>query len=144
MAAPPSASATTIPVVLALADGSLPASSLVETDVAAIATAAAAAMTPTLAAAAGKTTYVSYLSVDGLGATAGSVIDVTITGLLGGTVTRKLTVPAGVAVAVASPLVIYFSRPRPASAVNTAIVLNVPSFGAGNTSAVANIHGFQR
>lgn len=107
-------------------------------------TGAAAALAPTLAAAAAVTTWVSGFSVDGLGATAGSVIEVTLVGVLGGTRRYKLTIPAGAAAALASRLIVEFGRPIPASAVNTAIVLNVPSFGAGNTSAVAEIHGFRK
>lgn len=106
-------------------------------------TVAAAAMNPTLAAAAAETTWITGFSIDGLGATAGSVIEATIVGVLGGTKRFKLTIPAGVAVAIAR-LVVEFARPIPASAVNTAIVLNVPSFGAGNTSAVSEIHGFRK
>jgi hypothetical protein len=104
-------------------------------------TGAASAITPTIAAVAAKTGYVTGFSVDGLGATAGSVIEVTLTGLLGGTRRYKLTIPAGATVAI-TRLVVEFARPIPASAVNTAIVLTVPSFGAGNTSSVAEIHGF--
>lgn len=144
MVAPVSPSASTVPVTQVYADGTASPSGLAETDLMSAATGAASAIAPSLAGAAGKTTYLTHLAVDGLGATAGSVIAVTITGLLGGTITRYLTVPAGAAVAVASPLVIEFTRPRPASAQNIAITLNVPSFGAGNTASQANIHGFQR
>lgn len=103
---------------------------------------AAAANNQTLAAAVGRTTYITGFSVSGAGATAGSVIAVTITGP-GVTLTYYVTVPAGAGVGVA-PLVVDFSRPIPASAQNTAIVVNVPSFGAGNTQAAATARGFQR
>ncbi len=108
------------------------------------ATGAAGAITATLAAVAGRRTYISGFVVDGLGATAASVIEVTITGLLGGTMRYKLSIPAGATVALASPLRVEFSRPLPASADNTAIVVNVPSFGTGNTSSIAHAHGFSR
>lgn len=104
--------------------------------------AAASAMAPALAAVAGSTTYLSGFYVDGLGATAGSVIEVTVTGLLGGTMTLKLTIPAGVTTALANRIFVALGRPIPASAPNQAITLNVPSFGANNTSAVSGIWGF--
>lgn len=107
------------------------------------ATGAAAGIAATLAAAANERTYIVGFHVDGLGATAASVIEVTITGL---TVTMryKLSIPAGAAVALAARLCVEFTRPIPASADNTAIVVNVPSFGAGNTSAVVAAHGFRK
>lgn len=108
------------------------------------ASAAAAAVTATLPAVVNKRTYITGFHVDGLGATAASVIEVTVTGLLGGTLRRKVSVPAGAAVAVAAPLVVDFDVPVPASADNTAIVVNVPSFGAGNTSAVVTARGFAK
>lgn len=104
---------------------------------------AATAITATLAAAVGKTTWIQGFLVTGLGATAAAVIDITVTGLLGGTRTFSLAVPAGATVPVAEPLLITFDQPFPASAVNTAIVVNVPSFGAGNTAARASAWGFQ-
>lgn len=103
---------------------------------------AATAGTATLAAAAGKTTYITGFDITGAGATAASVISITITGMLGGTLTYTLAIPAGVTTAVQS-LVVQFLYPMPASGANTAIVVNMPSFGAGNTNATANAYGFQ-
>jgi hypothetical protein len=103
---------------------------------------AAAATTATLAGTAAKTTYITGFEVTGAGATAASVIVITVTGLLGGTETYILAIPAGATVGV-TPLVVQFSLPVPASAVNTAIVVNVPSFGAGSTNAAVVAHGFQ-
>lgn len=105
-------------------------------------TGAATALTATLAAAVGKTTFISGFLISGLGATAGSVIAVTVTGLLGGTVTFYLAVPAGVTLGVA-PLYVAFPVALPGSASNTAIVVNVPSFGAGNTAAGVSAWGYQ-
>lgn len=116
---------------------------LPESEQAETTTGAAAAIAATLAAVAGKRTFIAGFTVDGLGATAASVIEVTVTGVLGGTLRRKMSIPAGAAVAV-TPLVVEFDRPLPGSADNTAIVVNVPSFGAGNTSAVVSAHGFDR
>lgn len=120
--------------VAAVADG---------VDVTAAATGAAGALAPALAAVAGARNFLTAFEVTGGGATGASVIDVTVTGLLGGTVTYNLAIPAGAAVGI-TPLVCRFPRPLPASADNTAITLNVPSFGAGNTKAAAAIHGFYR
>ena len=101
----------------------------------------AAANNQTLAAAAGFRTYITGFSVTGGGATGASIIAVTITGLTN-TLTYHVPIPAGAAVGV-TPLVVQFIRPIPASADNTAIVVNVPSFGAGNTAASASAQGFQ-
>lgn len=106
------------------------------------ATGAASAITATLAAAAGKWTYITGFEVTGAGATAPSVVAVTVTGLLGGTRNYYISIPAGAAVGV-QPLVVFFDPPLPASAVNTAIVVNVASFGAGNTSTAVAASGIR-
>lgn len=103
---------------------------------------AAAAANSTIAAASGKTSYLTGFDVVGAGATAGSVILVTVTGLSGGTLTFPFTVPTGATVG-ATPLSVRFPFPLPASAPNTAIVVNVPSFGAGNTNAASIAYGYQ-
>lgn len=107
------------------------------------ATAAAAAMAPALPAqGAGTTVWVTGFTVTGGGATAGSIIAVTLTGVLGGTLTYELAIPAGAGAGV-SPLQVSFPWPGlPAAAANAAITLNVPSFGAGNTNAAATIQGY--
>lgn len=138
-AAAPSNS-TTRPVVIVDSNGAIP---VPDVERAEANTGAASAITATLAASVGLTTYINGFAVDGLGATAGSVIEVTVTGVLGGTLRYKMTIPAGATVAV-TRLFAEFERPIPASAVNTAIVVNVPSFGAGNTSAIVNAHGFSK
>lgn len=107
------------------------------------ATAAAGALAPALAApTAGETNFITGFEVTGGGATAASVIAVTVTGTIGGTLNYRLAVTAGATLAT-GPLLVVFPNPIPASAVNTAITLNVPSFGAGNTDAAATIHGFK-
>lgn len=103
---------------------------------------AAAAANSTLTPAATKTAYITGFDVTGAGATAGSVILVTVTGVLGGTLTFPLTIPAGAGVGI-TPLQVRFPYPIPATAVNTPIVVNVPSFGAGNTNAASVAYGFQ-
>jgi hypothetical protein len=119
------------------------ASAGVRTDDGQSATGAAAALTATLAAAGSQKTYIAGFVVDGLGATAASVVEVTVTGLLGGTVTYELPIPAGVTTQLPAPLYVEFPNPIPASANNVAIVVNVPSFGAGNTRAVVSVHGYR-
>jgi hypothetical protein len=102
---------------------------------------AAATATATLAAVAAKTNYIVGVDVNGGGATAASIISCTITGLIGGTATFSLPIPAGVAVGL-TPLSIRFPEPLPASAVNVAIVASCPTFGSGNTNATVNAYGF--
>ena len=80
--------------------------------------------------------------ITGAGATAASVVTVTVTGTITGTLSFALVIPAGATTSI-TPLIVEFSRPIPASAANTAIVVNVPSFGAGNTNAAVVAHGFQ-
>lgn len=101
-----------------------------------------AAAVATLAAAANLTTYISGFEVSGGGATAASLVGVTVAGLIGGTATYTLGVVAG----AASPnavLLVTFNPPIPASAVNTAIVVNVPALGAGNTNSTVVAHGYR-
>lgn len=106
------------------------------------ATAAAAACNAAIAAVAAKTNYITGITVTGAGATAGSVIVVTLVGVIGGPLSYDLTIPAGVAVGI-TPLDIRFMPAIPASAVNTAVTLTVPTFGAGNTNAASVIVGYQ-
>ncbi len=105
------------------------------------AVAAAAPMAPLLPAVAGQTNFITGFQITGGGATAASVIVVTLTGLVGGTRTYDIAVPAGAALGI-TPLVVEFSEPIPATGPNVAITLNVPSFGAGNTNAAATLEGF--
>jgi hypothetical protein len=118
-------------------------SAAVQTDVDNSATGAAAPIVATLPAVAGATTFITGFEVTGGGATLGSDISITVTGILGGTKTYVLSVPAGVLLGVV-PLVVQFSRPIPASAPNTVIAVNVPSFGAGSTVQAVTAHGFQQ
>lgn len=112
-----------------------------QTQVTASATGAAAAIVATLPAVAGVAQYLTGFQVTGSGATAASVIVVTVTGVISGTMSYALAIPAGVAVAV-QPLIVPFAQPVAASANNVAIAVNVPSFGAGNTNAAVAAQGF--
>lgn len=101
-------------------------------------TGAASAITLTVPAVPGQINQVSSFTVSGTGATAGSTIQITLAGVQGGTQTFDYVVPAGAAVA-APTLEVNFNPPLVASAANTAIVLTVPSFGAGNLASAAEI-----
>jgi hypothetical protein len=97
----------------------------------------------TLPAASGKTTYLAGFSVRGAGATAASIVQVTVTGLAAGTMTFDLPVVAGATLSN-QPLDIYFAFPLPASAPNTAIVVTCPALGSGNTNNSVNAWGYQQ
>lgn len=112
------------------------------TRVGAVATAAAGVCTATIAAVAGRTNYLTGLQITGLGATAATKVIATVTGLVGGTKSFAIAVPAGVTTAV-TPIIVAFPVPVPATGVNVAIVASVPSFGAGNTDVDVNLDGFQ-
>lgn len=96
-----------------------------------------------LAAVSGKTNYVSGIDISFSGATAASVKTATLAGLLGGTQSFTITVPAGATIA-GQPFTLMFDPPFPASGTNTAITLTLPALGAGNTNATVNIRGFQK
>ena len=96
----------------------------------------------TLAAAAGKTTYISGCEITASGATVGAVVTPTIAGVITGTMSYTFTAPAG-SVLNATPLLLSFVPAIPASATNTTIVVTLPALGAGNTNATVSAHGYQ-
>ena len=103
---------------------------------------AASAAIATLAAAVGKTTYCTGFEISGAGATVAAVVTATLSGLLGGTASYTYAAVAGVL--LQNPIfAISFAMPLPANAINTAIVLTLPSLGIGNTNATVTVHGFQ-
>lgn len=104
-----------------------------------VANASAAA---TLAAVAGKKTYITGFEVTGTGATVGQAVSVTVVGTVTGTLTYTVASATGVLVAN-SPLIVQFTTPIPASAANTTIVVTCPALGAGNTNSTVVAHGFQ-
>lgn len=103
---------------------------------------AAGTATATLAGAVGKTTYIAGWVFTGGGATAASIVNLTVTGTLGGTQTFSVPVPAGATVGC-QPLDQNYSPAIPATATNTPIVVSVPTLGAGNTNAAVTAWGFQ-
>ena len=106
------------------------------------ATVAAAAQTATLPAAAERRTYIAGFALTGAGATGASVIDVVTTGLAAD-LKFKVVVPAGATTSI-TPLIVWFPEPIPASADNTAITVQVPSFGAGNAHAALSVVGYRQ
>ncbi len=96
----------------------------------------------TLPAAAGKTTWITGFEVTASGATAALPVTVTVTGLQGVNLSYTFTFPAD-PLAEAVPLIVQFPQPLPASAVNTAISVQLPASGAGGTNATVCAHGFQ-
>lgn len=98
--------------------------------------------TATLPADTARVNYLQGLIVTGVGATAGSIKNVTVTGLLGGTMTFPVAVPTGVLLAL-TPLVINFPRAMQASAKNIAIAVSLPALGAGSTAAAVTAIGFK-
>lgn len=102
---------------------------------------AASAATATLTSASGRTVYITGFTVTGAGATAASVIAVTVTGVIGGTQTYNLAVPAGATVAVPQ-MTVNFPLPLAASSTNVNIVVSAASFGAGNTNAAVVAYGY--
>ena len=101
----------------------------------------------TLAATAGKTNYLEGFDISGSGATTAVVIEVTIGGLASA-MKYEFGVAAG-ATANVNPLApgyysVRFPEPLPASGVNVAITVTVPTFGAGNLNAAVTAFGFQK
>ena len=105
------------------------------------ATGVASAIAPAIGGAAGTTVWVTGIQITGLGATGGSTIIATLTGVLGGTISIPVVIPAGATTAI-TPVTMQFPGGLQASAAGQAITLNVPSFGAGNTNAEASLEGF--
>jgi hypothetical protein len=99
----------------------------------------------TLPAVAGKVNWLEGFDITGTGATAALAIEVVVGGLA-----SAMKMEFGVAAGVLAPVnptgpgiySIRFPEPLPASAVNTAITVTVPAFGAGNTNAAVTAYGF--
>lgn len=89
----------------------------------------------------GQTVYITGFTCTASGATAGLPVNVTITGVVGGTMTFTFTFPAGVLVP-ATPLVVNFPTPIPATSNATNIVVTLPASGSGGTNAAVVAYGF--
>lgn len=103
--------------------------------------AANASAAATLTGVSAKSTYLTGFDITSDGATVGSCVNPTVTGLLGGTRTYTYCVPAGVT-AAATPLVISFVPPLISSTTATNIVVTLPALGAGSTTATVNAQGY--
>ncbi len=86
--------------------------------------------------------FCSGFEITSLGATAAGAVKATLTGLLGGTITYDMAIPAGVTTA-AAPLVVQFPVALAGVGVSTDVVLTLPASGAGNTSANVVLHGYK-
>ncbi len=95
-----------------------------------------------LAAASGKTTYISGFEVSGSGATGALVVTVSVNNTVSGNMLYTYVFVAGVTTAN-TPLIVEFSRAIPANAPNTEITVNCPASGAGGTNNVVSAHGYQ-
>jgi hypothetical protein len=101
---------------------------------------AAATATATLPAVPGKTNYLTGVIISGLGSTAGGAANLTITGILGGTLTIPIGIPAGIVVPVYYEL--NFATPLEATGPNVAIAASTPTWGGGNTNASVSATGY--
>jgi hypothetical protein len=115
------------------------------TPVTASATGTTGAITATLPAVAGHTTYICGFYYTGTNATAANpATSVTITGTIGGTMTFGFpTLAAAATVPNTLPLDEEFLPCIAASAINTAIAVNGPALGSGATQATVTAWGFQ-
>jgi|SRR6185437_5092942 len=103
--------------------------------------AAAVASAAIPASTSGQTSYLTGFEIVGSGATAASVVVVTVTD---GTWTLSYPVAVVAGATLQNPaLVVRFNPPLKASAANTAITVSCPSLGSGNTNNVVNAEGFQ-
>jgi hypothetical protein len=105
-------------------------------------TVAAATATATLAAAAGKNTYICGFLITSTGSTGAAVVAPTVTGVITGTLTLAYATVAGATLSN-QPLAVTFTPCIQSSATNTAIAVSLPSLGAGNTNATVNAWGYQ-
>ena len=113
-----------------------------QTPQASTASGANAAQAATITPAAGITAFITSLRITGMGATAAGQVTATLTGVLGGTISYPITVPAGATVPITPVTDSFGTRGLAGSAAAQAITLNLPAFGAGNTLEVAEITGY--
>ncbi len=104
---------------------------------------AAATATATIAAptTAGQSNYLCGFNVRSLGATSSTSVALTITGIVGGTLTYQYLTVAGATTAnqaFGNEYVPCFQGTP-----DTAIVVSLPSLGTGNTNAMVNAWGYR-
>lgn len=97
----------------------------------------------TIPAVAGKTAYLCAFNFTGSNATGATNGSVTITGLVGGTVTYGYpTLVAGAAVPNTPPIDEGYTPCIPATAANVAIVVNGPALGTGAPLVTLTASGY--
>jgi hypothetical protein len=101
---------------------------------------AAATASAAIPATAGQFSYLNGFEVVGAGATAASIVLVTVTDGTW-TLTYPLAVVAGVTLQNGS-LIVRFPSPLRSTAVNTAITVSCPSLGSGSTNNCVNAEGY--
>jgi hypothetical protein len=126
--------------VICLDSGFDPSSS--QTPAANTANGANSVATATIGGGAGTLAFVTSIRIEGLGATAATEVQATLTGVLGGTITYPVNVPAGAAVPIAPIEDNFGGRGLQASAAGVAISLSLPAFGAGNTFSEVEVQGY--
>jgi hypothetical protein len=99
------------------------------------------AVVATLPGVAGKTTYITGVDISYGGATASGLAGFTLGGLLGGTPSWIIPVPAGPT--LGGQLSLRFNPPIPASGLNTSITATLSALGSGNAAAMVAAYGFQ-
>lgn len=98
-------------------------------------------VTATMPIVAGKTNYITSLTVTAGGATAAQLSQITLSGVLGGSQLYAFAFPAGASLA-AVPLQVIFNPPLPASGVGVAITASLPAGGVGNALATVTVDGY--
>lgn len=104
-------------------------------------TVSAATASAALAASTSRTNYITGFDITSSGATSPTVVVVSVTGLLGGTINYIYATVAGASV-LNTPLSVRFPIALPGSAINTVITVSLPSLGAGNTNACVTVYGY--
>ncbi len=101
-----------------------------------------ATATATLSGTSNLTNWITGFEITNGGATAASCVTATVTGLVGGTESYTVCAPVG-AGAAATPLLVQYTSPVPASGPGVAISVSLPALGAGNTNTTVNLHGYR-
>ncbi len=95
-----------------------------------------------LAASPSFINYITGFHITGAGATSGQPVQVTVTGVVGGTMTFVYAANTG-PTANNNPLAIVFPDPVAATGANVAITVSCPALGAGNTNNAVVLYGFR-
>lgn len=99
-----------------------------------------ASATATITPIAGRQLYLTGFEMSIGSATAGSTVNGSVSGLLGGTMTPLINVAT--APTVTPPYVVEFSPPLPASGIGIGIAVTCPAGGAGAFGSSVSAHGY--